>query len=405
VSRQSGPGRLAPLAIGAVCLALGGLCIVQAARPEPRRATREAWRALPKAKTPDEFAALERTARTSLARGPLDGHAVSLLGTVSDARGDTGKAEAFMRAASRLSHRDDAADLWLFQNGVQARRYDDAFTHLDGFLRRNHPRPMPAMIKVIAAAAYQPDAMPAFARRLAHNPVWRGDFYIYLAGITTEPSAAFPLMNMVKEAGSPPTAQEISLDVSRMAAAGRYDEAYLHWLLFLPPDKATEISDLKDGDFKGTHTPPFGWDLSTGKAVIETASAYGRDEKALRMGYNGFSEAAFTRQLLMLTPGTYDFTGSYLTESPDSAGRFRWTVICAASQAPLVEQKPQDSHQQWRTFSVRFTVPEDGCTAQWLTATALPGLNHVAVGAWYDRLAMSRAPDAQQAVAIETAKP
>lgn len=400
MSRRPANTRLVtPVLIGAACLALGAASIVQAMRSDPRQATRQAWAALPKTKDPAGLAKLERDARASLARGPIDAHALSLIGTMAETRGDAGRAGALMKTASQLSRRDDAADLWLFQNGMQARRYDDAMTHLDGFLRRNHPRPLPSMIKVVASAAYQPGAMPAFAKRLAYNPVWRGDFYIYLAGITTDPGAAFPIMSLVKEAGSPPTPQEISIDVGRMVAAGRYDEAYLHWLLFLPQEKVSQVADLKDGDFNGTETPPFGWDLSTGKAGAEKATAYGRDEKALRMGYNGYDEAAFTRQLLMLTPGTYDLAGEYLTESPESAGRFRWTVTCAASTQQLVEQIPQDSHQQWRPFTARFTVPEDGCTAQWLTATAVPGLRRVGVGAWYDRLSLKRAAQVQQVAA------
>jgi len=378
----------------ALCLGLAGLTACHLAAQGIDRRTEKDWDAVSRARDPKKLAGIAERARETLHKQPLDVRAISLIAMAKEAGGDRNSAAQMMRAASKLSHRDSATNLWLFIHGVEAHRYDEAFENIDAYMRRN-PAAADRVLMNVVAAAVQPDAAPALAKRLALRPSWRGGFYSALARMTPKnPDIAFSIMSETLKAGSPPTREELQRHLNRMVAAQRFEEAYLQWILLLPNEQTAKLGYLNDGEFENDGGyPPFGWNLQGVEgATVESAAAYGRKGKALRLGYDGFSSRPLPTQLLLLPPGTYRMTGDYLAEDADSVGRIKWVVTCAGGAAqPLAEHLVGDTKGGWRRFVLNFTVPTAGCTAQVVGAAPVVGVRRVPVGVWFDKITLVQA--------------
>ncbi len=392
--RQRGRSVVAAVLVSIVCLGLGAGMILNAHTPDDRATIRRHVAALGKPTTAAARARMTRDARAIINRRPLESRAVSLLGLVKEAEADKAGATKLMSVAGRLSRRDAATNLWLFHEGVTHGRYAEAFENIDAYLRRERREAGQKMLPMVASAASRPGAAPFLAKRLALEPDWRRSFYLTLSGLTAEnPGLAFPIMSETLKAGSPPTADELEAHLSRMIAARRYDEAFLQWVLLMPKEKTSKIGYLNDGDFQDPRgAPPFDWNIAAASdATIESAAAYGRQGNALRLGFDALADAKLPAQLVMLTPGRYELSGEFLTETGDSAGRVKWEIACAdMPAAPLAEHLASDTGAEWRSFRMTFEIPAAGCPAQWLSAKPTRGLERNAVAVWYDRMAIAR---------------
>lgn len=391
-SRKGDALKLGLLAV--LCLGIVGVTAIHLAAQGADLRTEKDWDAVSGSRDPKRLAAITERARHTLYNAPLDVRAISLLAMAKEAGGDRQTAEKLMRVASTLSRRDSASNLWLFINGVKNRQYDQAFASIDAYMRRS-PAAADKVLANVVAAAVQPGAAPALAKRLALQPSWRGGFYSALARMSpNHPDIAFTIMSETLKAGSPPTREELQLHLNRMVAAQRYEEAYLQWILLLPTEQTAKLGYLNDGEFENDGGyPPFGWTLrGIEGATVEIASAYGRQGKALRVGYDGFSSRPMPTQLLLLPPGAYKMTGDYLAEDADSFGRMKWMVACAGDDAqPLAEHLVGDTKGGWRRFVLNFTVPATGCTAQVAGAAPVVGVRRVPVGVWFDKITLVQA--------------
>ena len=116
------------------CLILGVLIvtnqssIVTRGPANANASLNEAWTvARDTAASPDQLAAAEAKARRTLKREPLNSVAMSLIGAIRERQGKPAETEALMNAAVSINHRENIADLWLFDHLLAQKRYDPAF--------------------------------------------------------------------------------------------------------------------------------------------------------------------------------------------------------------------------------------------------------------------------------------
>lgn len=384
--------------IGGLCLLIAILVflappsIVSRGPNNSGEAMDRAWEVVNNPASSDEaIAEAEAAARKTLKREPLNAGAVSLVGAIREREGRQDEAEALMRTASAMNHRDNISDLWLFQRYLEKRDYEAAFMHADALLRRETEF-TESLMPAIADALASPQALPPLAERLAARPGWRPAFVYGVINGSSDPTAAFGILSAIRQAGGQLTRAEQTLYLNRLIERRMYDEAYLAWVLFLPEETSSQLAYIYDGDFDGwPSTRPFGWDMGTGvSGSVEPATAHGRpDDPALLILHNGTADRSFPGQLLVLPPGEYSLNGEVLTETSQSAGRMAWTLTCIGRRDPPANVPAPSTEGQWSTFSARFTIPDD-CPGQMLRLRAVPGEPRRAeVRIWYDKISIT----------------
>ena len=389
-----------PRLAAGLCVAgvlLSAVVVVQALQtigafgPSPSERVADAWSqfALPPGKR--DLARIDAMAKGALADNPLQANAASLMAVVAEQRADRPRAAQLMQAAARLSRRDDIADFWLFNHYMDARRYDKAMLHGDALLRRRFQVVSQQVYPRILMSFNDPALADVVAKRLVMKPEWRGSFISTAVQGFQDPSSAFLVYSAIQRAGGQPTTVEIAPYLTRLLEAKKYEEAYLSWILFLPQSTVSQLENIYDGRFDGwPETPPFGWNFEQGvRGSIESAESYNGAGSALRIDFDALTAPKLPRQILILTPGTYRFSGKALTANEDSAGRVKWTISCDAAPDLLPLIPLVDTRGSWRPFAGVFTVPE-GCKGQWLELKSIPGEQRANVEVWFDDLAIER---------------
>jgi hypothetical protein len=151
------------------------------------------------------------------------------------------------------------------------------------------------------------------------------------------------------------------------------------------------LTPLHDGAFEAVGgVLPFKWRIETGLgAQGEISAAPEAQGKALFVETDGFSTRTVISQLLLLDPGTYDFTGRYRFEAGGQNPRLMWRVRCLETDALIATWSPVSSRDQssWATHDFNFVVP-DNCSAQWLELSTSRGLRRATIVAWFDAFAI-----------------
>jgi hypothetical protein len=376
---------------------LGAAIVAQAAlqtgrlAPTPAEQVDEAWATFSAPPAERDPARAEELARDALRRQPLQARAASLIAVVREQAGDAKAAARLMSAAANLSRRDDVADYWLFENDLKAGRFEAAALHADALLRRESNSVEQYLYPRMVAAFANPSFASALAARLVKNPGWRGPFLQFANTNLKNPRAPSVIYSAIQKAGGRPTAEELGPYYRRLLSVGDYDQAYLSFVLYLPPDVVSKLTNVYDGDFEGwMESPPFGWNFSAGvTGSVESSEAYGRKGMAMRVEYDNVSSPTLPSQILLLAPARYRLTGLALTATPQSAGRVAWSIACDKG-ATLLEPIPvADTKGAWRKFSADFSVPE-GCKGQVLALTPIPSGERSTVEVWFDQIAIDR---------------
>ena len=328
-----------------------------------------------------------------LRREPLNSIAVSLAANIRFRQGRAAEGEALMMAAQRVNHRENMADLWLFDHLLARKDYAGAFRAADALLRREREFTQ-QLFPVLTSSLNDPNAVPELAKRLAKSPGWRPVFTEAIGRSTTDPQAVFSLLAAIKSAGGDVTHDEMSNVVTRLISARRFEEAYLDWLILMPDEATSKVAYVYDGAFESLpDARPFGWNLnSAGGAYIEPAQ--GRTDEALHVLYSGAADRDFATQLVIIPPGHYRLTGEILTSNRTTSGQLAWQLLCAdQARSQLMSAPATESTGQWRAFSVAFTVP-GGCPAQSLVLKRATTNRAPEIDVWYDKLIIRPTGDA-----------
>jgi len=122
-----------------------------------------------------------------------------------------------------------------------------------------------------------------------------------------------------------------------------------------------------------------------------------RPERALHVVFDG-QRVRFQHvlQYLMLDPGRYQLQGRVRPDNLRTARGLRWRLYCLSFGKPdesslLAESTRFVGSDEWRLFTVDFTVPAKGCPAQRLRLEleGRAGLDFdVQGGIWFDDLSI-----------------
>jgi hypothetical protein len=334
-------------------------------------------------------ATVAASARQALDAAPLEASAASLLALSLP----QAERAPLMGAAARLSHRDDAADRWLFENGMARGDYAQAMRHADALMRRQTPDERVEVSRRILPYLGQPAAFEAVIGRLATEPSWRGSFMAQLIALGQDSDEPFRVLKALRATSAPPTRTELALYLRPLVAQRRPVEAHRAWVALAASEEQAGKALLADSGFEGIKTtPPFGWNLDASSGGYgEMVASEGAIGKALHVSHDGRSRQWLVRQLVVLPPGAYRLTGQVRTPSDLSAGSMAWTVICEGAREPLTLVPAPVTGDAWKGFSTTFIVPSENCAAQSLVLQGRPGGSGTPVDVWYDSLTLERA--------------
>src|SRR5262249_16404645 len=134
-------------------------------------------------------------------------------------------------------------------------------------------------------------------------------------------------------------------------------------------DELREAGLLFNGNFDVVPSGlPFDWMIKQGSGVtveiVPKPNSNGKHTLLVDFAY-GRVEYYSVRQLIMLTPGTYEFKGQYKGQLGGPGG-LKWRIVCESG--PTLEESPMiiGTTPSWRTIAFTFTVPAQDCRAQYV---------------------------------------
>lgn len=336
-------------------------------------------------------------AQRALRALPLDDQALLVLGIIAEQQHDDKRAAMLARMAGERTWRNPATHLWLLERAVRRRDYARALEHADAVLRVKilDQRYKDLIFPTLVAFVGYPPSFQALEDFFATNrPSWREEF---LARLTTAPpnlARLGQLYAMLMKSKNPPTKEELRTYLNALVRRGFYEQAYRVWRETLPQGADTGL--LYNSDFTAAiDGAPFNWQLNSQPgAQIEIVKVNEARGYALRLQFSGTRvNFANVSQLLLLSPGRYDFSFKVKAENFRAARGLRWRIFCeAGSHGNLVHTDLMSDSLPWTDFGVGFEVPV-GCKAQRLQLE-LPARiapeREIEGQIWYRSLSISR---------------
>lgn len=346
---------------------------------------------------PNDEAVVRAEATTALTSDPLNPMALQILGQLAEADNDDAGAAKFMHAAARLSRHEYAAAYWLLSKNAQAGNYKAAIYFADVLLRAS-PQTDRFVIPILGQISEDKDGAAILKAVLAGDPPWRGQFISQLPYNVTDARTPLDLLLALRTNPVPPTPDEIEPYIVFLIGHRFYGLAYYTWLQFLPPEELRHAGLLFNGNFEGKLSGlPFDWKITPGAGV--TVDVVPRPDKsgehALLVDFQyGRVDYHSVTELVMLAPGTYQFSGEYKGSLVGPRG-MKWRVVCAngtmtngGESSPIIGITPI-----WQNVSFTFTVPAKDCPAQYvrLDLDARMTSEHLISGSvLFDELQISR---------------
>jgi hypothetical protein len=339
---------------------------------------------------------IQQLAERALTGAPLEARALRALALTAEMDGDLDKADRLMKIAGQRSRRDPTVQIWLFNRNANRGAFEEALQQADALLR-SRPNLQDRIAPTLVAFAIDPDAKPVLVRFLADNPPWRPWYLQLLANQTKDPGIAHAVYAELKETEHPPTDAELQPYLRSLVGSGRFEQAYLTWIHFLPEERSRSIRYVYNGDFEYPVTELlFDWSREPiAGATTEIFAESPERGQAVRVEFASRRVAyRHLRKLLVLPPGEYRLTGMSKAQSLENERGLTWRIACAEEKQQILgETFPVKGSFDWRAFDVAFAVPHYACRAQWLTlrVDARVALEEQISGsAWFDDLAVER---------------
>jgi len=319
-----------------------------------------------------DLSSVRARAEAALMNEPLNARALRILGQVADLAKDNAGAWKFMQIAARLSLHEYIADYWLMRKSSKAGDYK-AVTYYADVLLRAAPQFVRDVVPILALTGEDGTSNGLLKSLLASNPPWRRRFFAILPSAVTDARMPLDLLNSLRTSSAPPTSAEIDPYLELLVTRKRYDLAYYSWLQFLPPKELRSAGSLFNGSFEFAPSGlPFDWVISSGSGVtIDVVQRPDRpDENALLVDFQyGRVDYHSVTQLIMLTPGTYEFKGKYQGELVGPRG-LKWRIVCADNPTIVGESSMMTGvtgmTPSWKDVDFLFTVPSTDCRAQYV---------------------------------------
>ena len=316
------------------------------------------------------LAEIRELAERAIANDPLNARAFRILGQISERTSDEMQTQKYMKAAVERSMLESVAVYWMMRKSFQDQNYKAALRYAD-ILMRTRPQALVHIMPIMGKMAELPEASADLKLLLANNPPWRPQFFAYFPRAITDARTPLDVLLSVKESANPPSAQELRPYLDFLIEHGFFDLAYYTWLQFLPPEQLAQAGNLYNAGFDAPPSgTPFDWVLTKGTGVTAqvAAKADRPGERALHLQFGpGRVDYRDITQLIMLSPGSYQFHGKYKGDLVSERG-LEWRVICAAKDQNIIGQGvvSRGANAQWKDLEFSFTVPQQDCPAQYV---------------------------------------
>src|SRR5262249_20325176 len=339
-------------------------------------------------------------AQRALRASPLNVRTFTLLGLIAERKGDQKSAEALMRIAATRTWRDQTTDEWLLNNEAHHGDYAHALPYADALLRISFTF-QPELFPVLASFTVDPRAFEALTAFLATAPPWRSWFLSELSARLANQRRVVQLYTALKDSENPPTKEELGPYLARLINDENFELAYRTWHATLPPQQRADETYPFNRDFQfPVDGLPFNWSLETTPgANMQVSSVDGSKKRALLVEFSGARvRFASVKQLMLLPPGDYSFSGKVKAAELRTVRGLWWRIFCATASANTIANTELVSGTMpWTEFTVKFQVPATGCGAQWLRlelpARIEPELR-IEGQVWYQDLRVAPAPAA-----------
>jgi len=309
-------------------------------RPQSRQAAMDALRRAPLADEPYFLAAMD-----------------ALIG------GDEMKAEQLLTEARRRDPRSRFTRLILLDRYLRAGKIDKATGEMTA-LGNLIPDAGRALIGELARLAQSPATSRALVLALRRNPTQRDHLLEHLASTGSDPDLILAIARDVPAPGDPApggSAWQSKL-VANLVSRGQIDHAYQLWRTFSSPRAPARKQGLYDAELRGLPgMAPFNWSFPD-----TSAGAAERSPTGLQVEFYGRENAELASQLLALAPGRYRFSVIAEGSADGESSKLSWSVECLQSKARIGELVLSKVNYSPRRFATEFTVPAQGCSAQWL---------------------------------------
>lgn len=288
--------------------------------------------------------------RTLAAVAPLEPEPFLVEAAIAEREGNYERAELLLKEARVRNPRSAAAryllaDVWLREDKVV-----DGLREM-AVLTRLMPAASVQLVPALSAYAQSPGARDKLGAILADNPQLKNPLLSALAANPDNADLVVALAGPPTDNPSNDTRAWQSRLLSGLVARGEFDRAYEIWRGFakLPPGPRPL---LFNGNFRRVSAPPpFNWDYSGSSAgLAEPANGQ------LRVLFYARDETPLAAQLMLLSPGNYQFTAP--SAGQIASGALSWRISCIGGKAVLAELPVGPG-----SAARRFSVPP-GCPAQ-----------------------------------------
>jgi hypothetical protein len=218
-------------------------------------------------------------------------------------------------------------------------------------------------LPVLVSVTGDPAAQPLILEALRTKPGWTRRYSQAMLAQGAAPATIFRTIQAQVAALDPRAGSAQAGFLQDMVRQGRFDQAYLAWINFLPETALGDVGLVYDPDFRGrVGPPPFNWTFAGGDNRAQLRTGGG-----LTVNYSNEQRNRIAEQIVMMPPGAYRLsTDLQMTAAPDQ-GALEWRITCLPGGRPLIRLLLDRSG---KLTSPAFTVPA-GCGAQRL---ALMGL-------------------------------
>jgi hypothetical protein len=331
----------------------------------------------------------ERLSLDALRRDTTVALAWRTLGLVALSRNQDERAAAMFRFAGTLSKRDVPTQLWLIEERVRADDIAGALVHYDIALRTSEGS-RDVLLPVLVSATSQNNIVPAIARTLNTMPPWRRSYLTKLAAGAPNPENAALLFGLILPRASEDERRLIAAAMRAMVARREFRAAQLVYQ-FLTRANSPDPLLLRNPSFDHPNPyAPLDWQLreDANLSAEQRGSGNGRPGLRLQISTRNGAGGNAARQLLFLSPGSYQINALAGTVPGARPARLSWLIQCnRANGAHLLRQQlPSLSAQT--AASARFTVPVTGCETQWLSLNIQPDFGPGTVSGWFDSLTL-----------------
>ena len=329
-------------------------------------------------------------ARRSIAAAPFDVRALYIVGVTEAQAGDMARADDIVTLAGNWSLRHDPTHAWLVDHRLRQGDLVSALAHADTLARRRE-QVQPVVFKLFSTAIRTDGrALGPVINLLAQSPPWRQAYFDTLMK-TPEDAPLLASVSVALQATKAPLSDpELSLIYGHWLREGRLGAIGAVRARLNRPSTLTAVAD---GDFSNpVDLKPLTWsfDQEAGISAEITADDQRTDEQALRVSWDAYSSGAVVRQLLLLEPGAWTLAVDGRVEVVAPGADLIWSIVCLGPTVQTIAEAPPAA-AAWARSSKGFTIPQQGCPAQWLVLTASPGERRGDYVAWFDKVAITKA--------------